>query len=59
MIPDSNTPIQVSDVAHMTTDELNTVRSRLNANSVKSAREEEVIEAIDIELRKVFGSVYF
>ena len=59
MIPDSNRPICVEDIAHMTKDEMEKVRMQLNSNSVKSEREEQVIEAIDIELRKVFGSVYF
>jgi len=58
MIPE-NRPIQIEDIAHMTKDELEKVRSQINANSLKSEREQEVVDAIDIELRKIFGSVYF
>lgn len=58
MIPE-NRPIQIEDIYHMTKDELEIVRSRINANSLKSEREEQVVEAIDIELRKIFGNVYF
>ena len=58
MIPE-NRPIQIEDLCHMSKDELELVRIQLNSNTLKSERENDVLDAIDIELRKIFGSVYF